>query len=91
MSRRPGLGTLWLKKFKTDVWPDDFIVIDDKKFRPPRFYDGHMELEDADYFRKLKASRVRKAKLHAANNTVDRRRVREKVLKSKLAMLPRKV
>jgi len=89
MSRRPGLGTAWLKKYKTDVWPDDFIVVEDKKHRPPRFYDGHLELEDADYYRKLKASRVKRAKIHAENNTPARRKVRAAVQDARLNLLKR--
>ena len=91
MSRRPGLGTQWLEKFKSDVYPDDFVVIENKKHRPPRFYDNHVEAEDEVYYRQLKASRVRRAKLHAHNNTPDRRRVREKVQQARADLLVRKV
>lgn len=31
MSRRPGVGTGWLKKFESDVYPNDFVVINEKK------------------------------------------------------------
>lgn len=91
MSRRPGLGTGWLEKFQSDVWPDDFIVIDNKKHRPPRFYDGRFELGDAVGFEKMKLERKKRAKVHADNNTPDRLRVREKVQEARLNLLPRKM
>lgn len=38
-SKRPGLGHDWFQQFKSDVYPSDFIVIDGKKRKPPRYYD----------------------------------------------------
>ncbi|AXL15403.1 replication initiator protein [Microviridae sp.] len=41
MSRKPGIGYNWLQKFKTDVYPHDYVVIRDKiKVKPPRYYDS---------------------------------------------------
>lgn len=42
MSRRPGIGGGWYKKFKSDVYPSDFIVHNGHKLRPPRFYDKQL-------------------------------------------------
>ena len=91
MSRRPGLGRKWLQKYQSDVWPDDFVVLEQKKHRPPRFYDQQVEAEDAIYFRKVKGERKRKAKKHEANNTVDRLKVREQVQLARLNKLERKI
>lgn len=38
MSNRPGIGYKWFDKFKSDVFPDDFIVYNNKKQKPPRYY-----------------------------------------------------
>lgn len=39
MSRRPGIGTSWLNKFESDVFPHDYVVIRGGiKSKPPRFY-----------------------------------------------------
>lgn len=89
MSLRPGIGAEWLKKFNTDVYPDDFIVINGKKVRPPRFYDNHFEVEYPSEYKKIRAKRVRNSKKHADNNTPERLRVRETVLEAKLKRLPR--
>lgn len=40
MSNRPGIGASWLKKYKSDVYPNDYIIIrDGVKVRPPRYFD----------------------------------------------------
>ena len=36
MSRRPGLGKGWFEKYKSDVYPDDFVILNGKKMKPPK-------------------------------------------------------
>lgn len=91
MSRRPGIGAEWLKKFKTDVYAGDFVVMNGKKMRPPRYYDGQYEITTPEEMRKIKSSRMRNAKKHAWNNTPDRLRVREKIQDVRLTQLPRNI
>lgn len=38
MSRRPGLGSSWFDKFEADCFPLDFLIIDGKKVKPPKYY-----------------------------------------------------
>lgn len=33
-----GIGTPWFEKFGSDAFPSDFVIIDGRKVRPPRFY-----------------------------------------------------
>ena len=57
MSRKPGIGYEWLQKFKTDVYPHDYVVIRDKiKVKPPRYYDSL--LSEAE----LKAIKIKRIK-----------------------------
>lgn len=42
MSRRPGIGSPWLAKYKTDVYPADLCIINGKKVRVPKAYDQLM-------------------------------------------------
>lgn len=90
-SRRPGIASAWFKKFKSDVYPSDFVVVRGVKMRPPKFYDGQFELIDLKRFRRIKGKRKRKAAVHAADNTPDRLRVRERVQHARLKLLPRKL
>lgn len=39
MSRRPGVGAPWLAKWKRDVFPHDFCVMNGRRMRVPKAYD----------------------------------------------------
>lgn len=79
MSRRPGIGAKWLQEFATDVYPDDFVIINGKKARPPRYYDQNHEIVDPDDMAKIKWTRKQEFRKHADDNTPERLAVREKV------------
>lgn len=86
MSRRPGIGKGWLEKFKSDVYPWDFVILRGKKVRPPKFYDQVLsERELAE----LKARREVAAELHSDDCTPARLRVRECVKMSQYVKLKR--
>lgn len=91
MSRRPGIGDGWFKKFHTDAYPSDTLTLNGKKMRPPRFYDNRFEILDADRMDKIKAKRSREGKKTVDNNTPERLAVREEVLETKLKKLKRTV
>lgn len=82
MSRKPGLGTGWLEKYSSDVYPSDEVVFDGKKFRPPRFYDSKLPEEVLAGY---KAKRVMRARERAGDYTPARLRVQEEVALSNLA------
>lgn len=59
MSLKPGLGYDWFKKFGGDVWPGDFVVIDGRKMKPPKYYETLIDealLEEVKRKRKLQAA-----------------------------------
>jgi hypothetical protein len=91
MSRRPGLGTGWFKRFHDDVYPSDEIIINGKSMRPPKFYDGLYEIETPEEYKKTKRQRKAKALIHSDDQTPERLKVRCQVQKSQLNLLPRKV
>lgn len=43
MSRMPGIGHDWFQKFKTDVYPNDYVICNGHEIKPPRFYDYLLE------------------------------------------------
>lgn len=51
MSRMPGIGKSWAQAFKSDWFPHDFIVLDNKKFPVPKFYFNQL-FEDEQKFLK---------------------------------------
>lgn len=91
MSRRGGIGAAWLEAYGTDVYPQDYVVVNDKKSRPPRFYDGRFEISDPLQYRAVKRRRVSRGEKHAENNTPDRLKVREELAVRRLELLKREV
>lgn len=91
MSRGEAIGKRWLKQYPTDVYPDDFVVLNGKKFRPPRWYDTVLEKDNPKLFREIKRRRKLSTHRHAANNTPARLRVREVCQRAKLERLKREL
>lgn len=46
MSRNPGVGRPWLDKWRSDVFPHDYCVINGKRVKVPKFYDGVVSSEE---------------------------------------------
>lgn len=86
-----GIGRDWLKKWKTDVYPDDFIILRGKKLTVPKYYNTKFEIEHPNEYKKIKANRINKSKQNAENNTRDRLDVREEIQHSKFTQLKRKL
>ncbi|AXH75805.1 MAG: replication initiator protein [Microviridae sp.] len=84
MSRRPGIGADYYNKYGKEVRDHDSVVVSGRKVRPPRFYDGRSEVVDPERFEELKAARKREAvkEVNKADNTPERLRVKEEILKA---------
>ncbi len=91
MSRRPGIGSKWFEKYKTDVYPSDFITVNGKKINPPKYYDKLLQQEDPYLLQDLKNERVERAREHYDNNTPERLEVRAALLGRRLERLLRHV
>lgn len=89
MSRRPGIGKEWFSRYSTDVYPDDFIIMSEKKLRPPRYYDKLYDQFAPLEAQKIKALRTANAAKHSENNNAVRLRVREEIQLEKFKRLKR--
>lgn len=59
-SNRPGIGANWLEKFKSDVYPNDYVLIRDGiKVKPPRYFDKLYEKWFPEDFVKIKENRIK--------------------------------
>ena len=85
MSRRPGIGKDWYDKFSSDVYPRDFVVLNGRKMRPPKFYDKLFDIDSPEEFEALVDDRCLTAVKHVCNNTRERLTVRESVQTAALA------
>ena len=77
MSRRPGIGSTWLTKFHQEVYPSDFIIINGKKVKPPKYYDRNLEVAEPEAFHRIKGLRLRATKANAEDQTDRRLKTRE--------------
>lgn len=96
MSRRPGIGRGWLDKYKSDVFPSDFIVVDGRKLKPPRFYIDNLTDDEKEVIKRnrkgLKTTAHGWRELHKKrryNNSRDRLAVREEVHQARASRLKR--
>lgn len=84
-----GIGKQWLEHYKDDVFPHDYVIVNGRKVRPPKYYDRLYEVAYPSDMEKIKAQRERTGRKHKANNTNERLAVREKVVLARLKKLPR--
>lgn len=92
MSLKPGIGAGWFEKYHSDVYPNDYVLINGKKSRPPRYYDNlYFKKGDLTANADLECSRLEKALKHQDNNTDERLAIREEVLKLRLNKLKREL
>lgn len=99
MSLQPGIGAGWFEKYSRDVYPCDFVIENGVKRPTPKYYDKLFErstgpsvvdgkvvpdpMDEVDFARQKRAMRVR------ADNTDERRHVRERVHEAKVRNLKR--
>jgi len=87
MSRRPGIGSGWFERFRSDVFPADEVIHKGRRFRPPRFYDEKLPEEELV---EIKERRREKVGARSSDLSAERLAVREKVLNRKVCdLLPR--
>lgn len=58
MSRRPGVGSSWFDKYKSDVFPADEVVYDGKRFRTPRYYDNKLDEAELEAYKRKRRDAV---------------------------------
>lgn len=90
MSRRSGIGKTWFKKYTKDVYPDDFVIINGKKMKPPKYYTRQYEIEYPEDAEILKTRRKQEAFRRRENATEERLKTREKIQMLKMTQLKRR-
>ena len=95
MSLKPGIGSRWLEKYRSDVYPRDYVVIRGVKTKPPKYYDKLFEKHDPGEFSEIVASReldMHTLRLADPKEFWDERlSVKEQVHKARSAMLKREL
>ena len=62
MSRRPGIGRGYYDKYKSEIYPDDFVVMRGQKMNPPKFYDDLLYQDNQEQYETIKGHRIQKIK-----------------------------
>jgi len=89
MSLKPGIGYDFYKKFTSDIYPHDYVVINGREARPPKFYDKKFADDFPEEFEALQFQRFVDAVDRFDDNTDERLRVKEQVLEAKFSRLGR--
>jgi len=89
MSLKPAIGKNWYEKYKTDVYPHDYVVLRGQKIKPPKYYDQLYKNDNPYEYEIIIGNRENGAKLNHADNTYARLAVKEQVAKAKLRKLKR--
>lgn len=92
MSLKPGIGGAWFDKYSSDVYSGhDFVVINGRKCKPPRYFDKLYKRLSRDDFVELKEARELRGYSQRAENLPSRLAVREEVQKAAIRNLKRKI
>lgn len=57
MSRRKAIGKEWFEKYKNDVYPHDYVIVNGQKMKPPKYFDKLLEEEDKFEYHIVKEAR----------------------------------
>lgn len=59
MSRNPAIGRRWIERFWPDAYPRDFVVMDGRPLKPPRYYDKWMDAHQPAIMMAVKEQRLK--------------------------------
>lgn len=90
MSRRPGIGKDHYNEYKDEIYSDDTIVINNRKMRPPKYYDTQYETENSQAFETTKNLRYKNASKFEDFNDYFKLPIKEHIQKAKQGMTSRK-
>lgn len=88
MSRMPGIGRTWLEKYKTDVYPHDYVIINNHAVKPPRYYDNLLPEKELKELKERRAAEPREL-IDNYNEAMDRLWVSEEIKIKRLELLIR--
>lgn len=89
MSLKPGIGRDFYKKYVSDIYPHDYVILRGKKVKPPKYYDKQYKIDQPYEYDELLYMREKNAKLNSEDNTPERLSAKETVTMAKLQKLKR--
>ena len=89
MSRRPGIGATWFKKYGNDVYPKDFVTVNGKRVKPPKYYDNQLQKYKPFMYDEVKENRERRIDKNDPEYLEDRLRTKEEIQRRRMNRLVR--
>lgn len=91
MSLKPGLGHGFYKKWTKDIFPKDVCIVNGRETKPPRYYAKKFKDDDPESYEELQYLRYQRSLQSLLDNTEERLKVKEHVLKAKVKLLKREL
>lgn len=86
-----GIGSEWFSRYAGDVYPHDFVVVNGREVKPPKYYDKLFKKLEPDVFEELQMEREARGRSFMADNTPERLAVKEEVQKARLQFMKRSI
>jgi len=84
MSRNPGIGAAWIKKFQADVYPRDQVLTQGKPSLPPKFYDTKLGETDPLALEAIKDRRKSRAEERSSEYTPEKLAIKKEIQRLRL-------
>lgn len=91
MSLKPGIGYGWYEKYHPDLYPHDYVIVNGRQCKPPKYYDKKFAEDFPEAFESLQLERFIDAQSRYEDNTDERLAVKEQVLNAKLGRLRKSI
>lgn len=88
MSLKPGIGANFIDKFRSDVFPHDYVIVNGHKAKPPRYYFKRLQQQAPGLYEFVQESRAMQGVKQCEEQQPDLG-ARQKVLQAKLEKLQR--
>jgi len=88
-SRKPGIGADWFRFYKSDVYTNDYVIVNGVETNVPTFYDKLLKRLNPERLQELKENREWNGYQVRNDNTAARLAVKEKVAIAKTQQLIR--
>lgn len=89
MSLKPGIAADWFEKYRSDVFPHDYVIVNHNKVSVPRYYEKLEKLKDPLGFDNISYERFLLSQKRLDDSTPQRLKVKEQIAIKRLSMLKR--
>lgn len=84
MSLKPGIGFDWFRRYQSEVYPFDRVIVRGMEVKPPKYYDNLLKLDNSFVLDEVQYDRYKKSLETLVDTTPERLRVRELCTRARL-------